>query len=184
MAHKGRRRAPGKLAFSGEASLCESMAKPGFFVRYRCCCRLIAFAMSDPAQAMPNFAQAYGIKCSYCHIQIPALNAYGRYVQRTGFAALNPHVLERESPVWVDYPVSYSRAVAKRGFVGYRESRSPRRRRVRNPQQRMDVSRTAVDLAAEPSRRPRHGVGCLQQLFQWFGPHLRGEARSAGAIGV
>ena len=56
---------------------------------------VIAFAMSDPARAMPNFAQAYGIKCSECHIQIPALNAYGRYVQRTGFAALNPHVLRR-----------------------------------------------------------------------------------------
>ncbi len=63
---------------------------------------------SRPANAMPNFAQAYGIKCSYCHLQIPALNAYGRYVQRTGFAALNPHVIERESPVWVDYPVGYS----------------------------------------------------------------------------
>lgn len=63
---------------------------------------------SRPANAMPNFAQAYGIKCSYCHLQIPALNAYGRYVQRTGFAALNPHVIERESPAWVDYPVGYS----------------------------------------------------------------------------
>jgi hypothetical protein len=69
---------------------------------------LVAFAMlltsTKPALAMPNFAQAYGIKCNYCHIQIPALNAYGRYVQRTGFGALNPHVIERESPVWVDYP--------------------------------------------------------------------------------
>ena len=68
----------------------------------------ICVARSKPAQAMPNFAQAYGIKCSECHIQIPALNAYGRYVQRTGFAGLNPHVLQRESPVWVDYPVGYS----------------------------------------------------------------------------
>ncbi len=69
---------------------------------------LIAFAAPRSAEAMPNFAQAYGIKCSYCHIQIPALNAYGRYVQRTGYAGLNPHVLERESPVWVDYPLGYS----------------------------------------------------------------------------
>ncbi|HEU5480716.1 MAG TPA: hypothetical protein VFU90_12810 [Candidatus Tumulicola sp.] len=68
----------------------------------------IAIATNKPAQAMPNFAQAYGIPCSYCHIQIPALNAYGRWVQRTGYAALNPHVLKRESPIWVDYPVSYS----------------------------------------------------------------------------
>jgi hypothetical protein len=64
--------------------------------------------MSRPAAAMPNFAQAYGVPCSECHVQIPALNAYGRYVQRTGYAALNPHVIERESPVWVDYPVGYS----------------------------------------------------------------------------
>jgi hypothetical protein len=68
----------------------------------------ITLVRSGPAQAMPNFAQAYGIKCSYCHIQIPALNAYGRWVQRTGYSGLNPHVLERESPVWVDYPVGYS----------------------------------------------------------------------------
>ncbi len=60
------------------------------------------------ADAMPNFAQAYGIPCSYCHIQIPALNAYGRWVQRTGYAGLNPHVLERESPIWLDYPIGYS----------------------------------------------------------------------------
>lgn len=68
----------------------------------------IMLAVSKPAEAMPNFAQAYRIKCSECHIQIPALNAYGRYVQRTGYAGLNPHVLERESPVWVDYPVTYT----------------------------------------------------------------------------
>ncbi len=54
----------------------------------------VTIAMNKPAQAMPNFAQAYGIPCSYCHIQIPALNAYGRWVQRTGYAGLNPHVLE------------------------------------------------------------------------------------------
>jgi hypothetical protein len=68
----------------------------------------IILVVSKPAEAMPNFAQAYGIKCSECHIQIPALNAYGRYVQRTGYSGLNPHVVERESPVWVDYPVGYS----------------------------------------------------------------------------
>lgn len=60
------------------------------------------------AQAMPNFAQAYGIACSECHIQVPALNAYGRYVQRTGYAVLSAHVLAREFPGWLDYPVGYS----------------------------------------------------------------------------
>ena len=63
---------------------------------------------ADPAEAMPNFAQAYGVACSECHVQIPALNAYGRWVQRTGYAGLNPHVLQRESPIWVDYQVGYS----------------------------------------------------------------------------
>jgi hypothetical protein len=67
------------------------------------------------AQAMPNFAQAYGVPCSECHIQIPALNAYGRYVQRTGYAGLNPHVLQKEVPIWVDYPVSYSQQAPNPG---------------------------------------------------------------------
>ncbi|MBV8148692.1 MAG: hypothetical protein JO092_06355 [Candidatus Eremiobacteraeota bacterium] len=70
---------------------------------------------SRPASAMPNFAQAYGIKCSYCHIQIPALNAYGRWVQRTGYSGLNPHVLEREVPIWIDYPVGYSQQTPSTG---------------------------------------------------------------------
>ncbi|HEY1868550.1 MAG TPA: hypothetical protein VGG70_09670 [Candidatus Cybelea sp.] len=75
----------------------------------------ILFAMDKPAQAMPNFAQAYGVPCSECHIQIPALNAYGRWVQRTGYAGLNPHVLQREVPIWVDYPVSYSQQAPNAG---------------------------------------------------------------------
>jgi hypothetical protein len=57
---------------------------------------------------MPNFAQAYGVQCSVCHTQVPALNAYGRYIQRTGYAALNPHVLKREYPLWFDYSATYS----------------------------------------------------------------------------
>lgn len=60
------------------------------------------------APAMPNFAQAYGVQCSVCHTQVPALNAYGRYVQRTGYAALNPHVLKKEYPLWIDYSAAYS----------------------------------------------------------------------------
>lgn len=50
---------------------------------------------------MPPFAQAYGIDCSVCHTQVPGLNAYGRFVQRTGYASLDPHVLKRSIPVWV-----------------------------------------------------------------------------------
>lgn len=53
------------------------------------------------AQAMPPFAQAYGVPCSLCHVQVPALNAYGRYVQRSGYASLDPHVLSRALPIWL-----------------------------------------------------------------------------------
>ncbi|MBV8638056.1 MAG: hypothetical protein JO322_08205 [Candidatus Eremiobacteraeota bacterium] len=79
------------------------------------CVMTTVLVFPRPVRSMPNFAQAYGIKCSYCHIQIPALNAYGRYVQRTGYAGLNPHVLERESPIWVDYPVGYSQQAPNAG---------------------------------------------------------------------
>lgn len=56
---------------------------------------------AERADAMPPFAQAYGMKCSVCHTQVPALNDYGRYVQRTGYASLDPHVLQRALPVWL-----------------------------------------------------------------------------------
>lgn len=58
------------------------------------------FTIGD-ARAMPPFAQAYGVSCSVCHTQVPALNSYGRYVQRTGYASLDPHVLKRSVPVWI-----------------------------------------------------------------------------------
>ncbi len=57
---------------------------------------------------MPNMAQAYGAQCSLCHIQVPALNAYGRYIQRVGYSALDPHVLKREYPIWIDYSTTYT----------------------------------------------------------------------------
>ncbi|HEX5275496.1 MAG TPA: hypothetical protein VFW34_09505 [Candidatus Rubrimentiphilum sp.] len=44
------------------------------------------------ADAMPPFAQAYGVDCNTCHTMVPALNSYGRYIQRTGFAALDSHM--------------------------------------------------------------------------------------------
>ena len=69
---------------------------------------LLLVALTSKAQAMPNFAQAYGVQCSVCHTQVPALNAYGRYIQRTGYAALNPHVLKKEYPLWVDYSTTYT----------------------------------------------------------------------------
>ncbi len=53
------------------------------------------------ADAMPPFAQAYGVDCNVCHTMVPALNSYGRYIQRTGFAALDSHMLESKSPFWI-----------------------------------------------------------------------------------
>lgn len=50
---------------------------------------------------MPMFAKAYGVKCSVCHTVVPTLNAYGRYVQRTGYASLNRDVLKTVIPVWI-----------------------------------------------------------------------------------
>jgi len=52
-----------------------------------------------PTSAMPNFAQAYGMDCQVCHSIVPALNAYGRYVQRTGYASLDPKTIERADPI-------------------------------------------------------------------------------------
>jgi len=54
-----------------------------------------------PASSMPPFAQAYGIKCSVCHTAVPALNAYGRYVQRTGYGSLDRDVIKRALPLWI-----------------------------------------------------------------------------------
>jgi|SRR5579872_610631 len=56
---------------------------------------------AKPSEAMPPFAQAYGVQCSACHTVVPALNAYGRYVQRTAYASLKPEVLRDTFPVWV-----------------------------------------------------------------------------------
>jgi hypothetical protein len=58
------------------------------------------------AQAMPIFAKAYGVQCSTCHTVVPALNAYGRYVQRTGYASLNRDVLKTVSPIWIGEQVN------------------------------------------------------------------------------
>lgn len=62
---------------------------------------------------MPNFAQAYGAKCSLCHSMVPLLNAYGRYVQRTGYASLDRDVLSRTLPIWVGENVNYDSSAGK-----------------------------------------------------------------------
>ena len=67
----------------------------------------VAFVSGAPALAMPNFAQAYGVNCSTCHTAVPALNAYGRYVQRSQYAYLDAQVLKKAVPLWVGYQANY-----------------------------------------------------------------------------
>jgi hypothetical protein len=61
-----------------------------------------------PTQAMPPFAQAYGMSCEVCHTAVPALNAYGRYVQRTGYASLDPATIHRANPIWIGETLAYN----------------------------------------------------------------------------
>lgn len=70
---------------------------------------VIAFvaAFAVRADAMPPFAQAYGINCDTCHTMVPTLNAYGRYVQRTGYGSLDPHTLRRAFPIWAGEQITY-----------------------------------------------------------------------------
>jgi hypothetical protein len=70
---------------------------------------LVGFVACEPAAATPVFAQAYGVGCTTCHTQMPLLNAFGRYVQRTGYAALNRKTLQHAVPVFLfDIGTGYS----------------------------------------------------------------------------
>ena len=82
-----------------------------------------------PTSAMPNFAQAYGMDCQVCHSIVPALNAYGRYVQRTGYASLDAKTIERADPLWFGENPTYDSsggsqiqwgnlAIHAAGFIG------------------------------------------------------------------
>jgi hypothetical protein len=70
-------------------------------------CAILLILGRAPSLAMPNFAQAYGVPCSTCHTAVPALNAYGRYVQRSQYAYLDPLVLKKAVPLWVGYQANY-----------------------------------------------------------------------------
>jgi hypothetical protein len=63
-----------------------------------------------PTEAMPPFAQAYGMDCQVCHTVVPALNAYGRYVQRTGYASLDSSTIHKAVPLWVGESPFYDTA--------------------------------------------------------------------------
>ncbi len=61
------------------------------------------------ASATPVFANAYGVQCTTCHTQVPILNAFGRYVQRTAESALDPETLRHAFPIFLlDTGTSYS----------------------------------------------------------------------------
>ena len=69
----------------------------------------MVFVGREPVSATPVFAQAYGLACTACHTQMPMLNAFGRYVQRTGYAALNRKTLQHAVPVFLfDIGTGYS----------------------------------------------------------------------------
>lgn len=65
------------------------------------------FFAARPSIAMPEFAQATGLQCSVCHTMVPLLNSYGRYVQRTGYAAIDRALLVNTFPIWVSESVNY-----------------------------------------------------------------------------
>lgn len=65
------------------------------------------FAAPKPTVAMPVFAQALGLQCSACHTLVPTLNAYGRYIQRTGYSELDRHMLAKALPIWIGESANY-----------------------------------------------------------------------------
>jgi hypothetical protein len=70
---------------------------------------LLVLFVRDRADATPVFAQAYGLACTACHTQMPELNAFGRYVQRTGYSALNSQTLKHALPVFlIDNGTTYT----------------------------------------------------------------------------
>jgi hypothetical protein len=55
-----------------------------------------------PTQAQPPFAQAMRSSCDVCHTTLPALNAYGRYVQRTNYDSITASVAHGANPIWFE----------------------------------------------------------------------------------
>src|SRR5579872_136455 len=64
-------------------------------------------SLARQTDAMPTFAQAYGFDCKVCHTEVPSLNAYGRYVQRTMYGALDPTAYKKENPIWLGETIAY-----------------------------------------------------------------------------
>ena len=75
------------------------------------CASLFIWGLNEPKplQAMPNFSRALGVPCSTCHTMVPALNAYGRYVQRTAYAVINSKEFRDTLPAYIEQEIqSYS----------------------------------------------------------------------------
>lgn len=64
-------------------------------------------ATASSGDAMPPFAEAYAANCTVCHTEVPTLNAFGRYVQRTGYSALDHRVLKAALPLWIGVNPTY-----------------------------------------------------------------------------
>ncbi len=75
-------------------------------------------AQMQRAQALPSFAKAYGVSCSVCHTVPPLLNAYGRYIQRTGYAALDRSLLDKGVPVNIAEEPMYDSQASPRMQLG------------------------------------------------------------------
>lgn len=71
---------------------------------------IVSGLRARPSEAVPVFTKAYGgVDCSTCHASgaVPLLNAYGRYIQRTGYAAIDHKTLESMFPVTIAEEVQY-----------------------------------------------------------------------------
>jgi hypothetical protein len=56
-----------------------------------CGLSVIGFAASPkPVQAIPIFAQRYGLQCGVCHSVLPELNAFGNYFRNHGYRLPTP----------------------------------------------------------------------------------------------
>jgi hypothetical protein len=80
-----------------------------FMVGFALVAALVVGVGRGGAQATPVFAQAYGLNCTACHTQMPVLNSFGRYIQRTGYAAMDRKTLTHAVPGFLfDLGTSYT----------------------------------------------------------------------------
>ena len=118
-----------------DATLAAHLCSLRWTAVFRACISVIALLLvlvvRERAMATPVFAQAYGLSCTACHTQMPILNAFGRYVQRTGYAALSPQALKHALPLFpIDNGTTYTHQSDKPSRI---TGPSPRSTRSRPP---------------------------------------------------